>query len=573
MRTPFLVLVLLGCGSTPAAPDGGGPSVDAASRDAAPALRDAGAEPDAERDGEPDAGPPPEGPHFAATRIGDHVQWRESHPVPCYLMNSVACTALATTGGVTVGDVNDDGWPDAVFARMDAPDLLYLNDGAGRFSLPPREIDPTPWLSNGVALADFDADDDLDLAVGTVGDDQLLLYVNDGEGRFEERARARGAALDDGTLHATMSLCAGDANGDGFLDLHATEWRPHESDRHTSRNALLLNRGESARGFFRDSTEEWGLSMVDVERAGAWGFTSHLADLNADDQVDLWVTADFGCSRLFWGTDEARCEDMTDHAGVGTDENGMGSTLGDFDGDGDLDAFVSAIYDDDCGEPCYWGTSGNRLYRNEGGGRFTDVTDAWGVRDGGWGWGTAFFDYDLDGDLDLVLVNGVEWTREETGFHEDPVRLWRNEGDRFVEVAWELGLRDRGIGRAVVPADVDRDGDLDLILTHARGPAILWRNEAAEGRSWLVVEPRGAWPNLGAWGATVRVQAREGGPWQTRMVGNGCHFLGHTPGTPHFGLGDAETVARVEVRWPSGATTTLEDVPARQHLEFEEPAE
>src|SRR5690606_9277092 len=108
------------------------------------------------------------------------------------------------------------------------------------------------------------------------------------------------------------------------------------------------------------------------------------------------------------------------------DENGMGAAVGDFDGDGDLDWFVSSIFDPTDVEG-NWGASGNRLYRNDGSGNFEDVSAAANIRDGGWGWGSCFADFDLDGDLDLFHTNGYP-ELEAAEFHDDHSRLFVNNG-------------------------------------------------------------------------------------------------------------------------------------------------
>ena len=115
----------------------------------------------------------------------------------------------------------------------------------------------------------------------------------------------------------------GDLNGDGSLDLHVTEWHGNRRAEHAR---LFLGDGAS----FRDETDAWGASMVDIGRAGVWSFTSNLLDVDADGRIDLFVAADFGSSRVFWN-DGDRLGDGTADAGVGTDENGMGSALGDID--------------------------------------------------------------------------------------------------------------------------------------------------------------------------------------------------------------------------------------------------
>jgi hypothetical protein len=246
---------------------------------------------------------------------------------------------------------------------------------------------------------------------------------------------------------------------------------------------------------------------------------------------------------------------------VGTERNGMGSTFGDYDGDGDLDWFVSAI-----ATPEY-PQLGNRMYRNEGGRQFLDVTDALGLRDGGWAWGAAFMDLEHDGDLDLALTAG--WPS--TPFHADPVRIWRiwrNDGPArpWPDRAAALGVVFARQGRGLLPLDYDRDGDLDLFVVANTELPALYRNDLASG-DWLVVEVVGAGPNTRSLGAKVRVQAVEGGAWQVREIGVGSHFFGQQEAVAHFGLGEAEVLHRVEVEWPAtGQVVVLEDVEVDQRL-------
>jgi hypothetical protein len=435
----------------------------------------------------------------AVTAVFPEPQWAERYPVPCYLDNVVACAALRFAGGVAIGDVDGDGLPDVLFTHFDAPNALYLNRGDFAFERPDVPAFEEARLSNGAAFADIDNDGDLDLVVGVLGDAHTQLFIQDAPLHFVEQGEARGVAQPTGDLHASMSQCFGDFDLDGFVDLTTSAWRPVAETGRRTGNGLFRNLGATAPGRFDDVTDAFGLRAESTRALGvpgAWGFTPAFVDLDGDGRPELVQTADFETSRLFWNEgapDGAPFVDGTVEAGVGTEENGMGAAFGDYDNDGDLDYFVTAIFDDDCrrGEDCYWGRSGNRLYRNEGGRRFVDVTDAAGVRDAGWGWGARFFDFDLDGDLDLVATNGIRHTPSDTGYETDPMKLWRNEGDgTFVDVAAELGLVDDGVGRAVVPVDLDGDGDLDLVVTHTLDPPLVWRNDASEGRSWLVVDLR-----------------------------------------------------------------------------------
>lgn len=516
-------------------------------------------------------------PRFVAAEVGlTFIQWRDGYPPPCYLAQRDACIARLCTGGFAVRDVDLDGDLDVYATRMDETDLLFLNDGRGQFT------EATPlglgevWLSNGAAFADIDDDGDPDLVVGTVGEDRVHLFVNDGRGGFEERGVSRGVAMQGAEgSHATMSFCFGDLDLDGSLDMHATEWHTPGVHRSRSNGHLFSNRGTRAPGFFDDVTDAADVDLYGRVRGGSYGFTSHVVDLDADDRPELWITADFGTSRLFWNEGAWPMLDGTELSFVGTEQNGMGSAIEDFDGDGHLDAFVGSIFaplfcnDTRCTEE----KNGNRLFRNLGDRRFEDVTEEAGVRDAGWSWGIAPLDFDLDGDMDVAVVGGVQWEPAERGFLEQEIRLFENDGTgRFREVASELGLTGGAQGRGLVAADFDGDGDQDLLASTNLGESVYWRNDASEGRAWLVVAPEGTTSNRDGFGAVVRVWTTLDAPPQVRHHGNGCHFLAHSPGTPHFGLGDHETVARVEVHWPvSGRTQMFEDVRARQVLRVVEP--
>lgn len=540
--------------------------LDATPRDASPDANDDGTSPRVDAD-----------PRFVALDVGlTFTQWRDGYPPPCYLAQRDACLARMFSGGLAVRDVDLDGDLDVYATRMDETDLLFLNDGRGHFTeaTPPGlgEV----WLSNGAAFADVDDDGDPDLIVGTVGEDRVHLFINDGRGAFEERAVGRGIAMQGAEgSHATMSFCFGDLDLDGFLDLHSTEWHPTHVHRARSNGRLFRNRGARAPGFFDDVTEVADVEMIGRVRGASYGFTSHLVDLDADDRPELWITADFDTSRLFWNEGVWPMRDGTEAASVGTDQNGMGSAIEDFDGDGDLDAFVGSIFAPQfCNETrCTDLKTGNRLFRNEGGRHFEDVTEDAGVRDAGWSWGVAPLDFDLDGDVDLAVVGGVQWEPEDRGFLDQEIRLFENDGTgRFREVASELGLTGGAQGRGLVAADFDGDGDQDLLTSTSLGEPVYWRNDASEGRAWLVVEPEGTTSNRDGFGAVVRVWTTLDARPQVRHHGNGCHFLAHSPGTPHFGLGDHEIVARVEVHWPvSGRTQMFENVAARQVLRVVEP--
>jgi len=494
------------------------------------------------------------------------------------------------TGGAAAGDFDNDGWTDLFVTRMHAPPILYRNQRDGTFAdvTDGSGLDLLARDSNGAGWADIDGDGDLDLYVTVVSEtaDRFYLFINDGTGRFTEEAIERGAAIFGAPPHFGSGIAFGDYDRDGWLDIHVSDWRyDFENPANAPANTRLLrNRGVEAPGYFEDVTAEAGVVMDGVvpkepRASGTFAFGATFSDLDDDGWLDLAIAADYGTSRLFWNNGDGTFTDGTDAAGVGLELNGMGSAIGDYDGDGRLDWFVTSIYDpvDFCAQvenSCFWDFEGNRLYRNEGGRRFSDHTDIAGVRDNGWGWGTQFFDYDNDGDLDLVATNGMrfpflpEEALEIVPFQRDPKRLWRNDGTGVMtEVSALEGLTDTGLGKGLLVFDYDNDGDLDVFMTNNAGTPVLYRNRGNDN-GWLRVQLRGSASNRLGIGARVTVQTTPSAPTQVREIYAGSSYIAQSEAVAHFGLGPGdESAHEVRVTWPrSGMVQVLRDVPRNQLL-------
>ncbi len=504
------------------------------------------------------------------------------------------CDPERMSGGAAAADYDGDGWVDLYVTRLDGPDILFRNRGDGTFENRSAYagLGRFDLRSNGAAWADIDNDGDPDLYVTALADQRFYLFINDGAGRFTEEAVSRGAALASEHTHVGFSVAVGDYDRDGWLDLHTTEFRTVRmvGSGVPSHARLLRNRGAERPGHFEDVTERAGVSLDQVRSLtgipikGTFALASGFVDLDADGWPDLAVVSDFGHTRLFWNNGDGTFTDGTLAGEVISDENGMGSAFGDYDGDGDLDWFVSSIYDPtnmcEWQSRCAWGTSGNRLYQNEGGRQFADATTEAGVRDGAWGWGAVFLDYDNDGDLDLALVNGMVMSdlrpssdsqagQSAWPFERDQTRFWENDGTgRMTERAADLGLNDSDPGKGLLTFDYDRDGDLDLFAVTTAGQPHLYRNDGGSANPWLSVQVIGQTSNRDGIGARVYVLTSPDGRPQIREIGARSHYLGQSELREHFGLGPGvERVAEVRVEWPmSGAVTVLRDVPAKVHI-------
>ncbi len=469
------------------------------------------------------------------------------------------CVPERMTGGVAVADYDGDGWPDIYVTRLDGPGILYRNMHNGTFADVTKAagLDVLDEASDGAVWADVDNDGRPDLYVTTFASHRYWFFHNDGNGHFTEQAAARGLALDDGTVHLGYSVNAGDFNGDGYLDFEVSEWRPTEVARNMqpSHTRLLMNLGRRDPGHFVDVTNRAGVAL-ETPTFATVSFASAFADLDDDGRPDLVMANDFSTSRLFWNDGNGHFTNGTRDAGVGTDENGMGLTIGDYNGDGRPDVFVSAIYDHhQCpvGQ-CAHGTSGNRLYRNLGGRHFVDATSAAGVREGGWGWGAAFVDVANEGRLDLVQASGVDFPWEPTAaqYGTGGMFLWRNRGDGTFapSSAVASGLTTPGVSKGLAVLDYDRDGRMDVLVARDGGAPVLYRNVTPHSGHWLDVQLVGTRSNRDALGAVVDVRA--GDRWQRIEYGSVSHFLGQSENQAHFGLGDAPFADEVRIRWPSG---------------------
>jgi hypothetical protein len=480
------------------------------------------------------------------------------------------CTPEREVAGVAVGDADTDGLPDLLVTRTHGRPLLYRNSGDGTFvDIATQAGILVPSATSGAAWGDFDNDGDQDLFLATLGDTRYWFYVGDGGGQFTEAAEERGVAVQSDSQHAGMSVAVADYDLDGYLDIYVAEWRTTLGMGDVPAHARLLhNRGASEPGWFDDVTIAAGVSLDDVWEVvdtapGVYGFAPGFADLDGDDWPDLVVVSDFGCSRLFWNEGDGTFLDGTSAANVGIDENGMGSTFGDFDLDGDLDWFVTAISRPD--EP-----PGNKLYRYDGFRVFHDTAMAQGVAAGGWGWGATFFDPDNDGDLELMMTNGWYFTDH----LEEANHLWRNDDGAYTaEIAAAAGMGDISQGRGVAIVDYDADGDEDVYVANNFEVPFLYRNDTGNQNDFLRVRAVGTTSNRDGIGARVTVHVTPTSPALVKEIGSAAHYMGQSERVAHFGLGwGSDPVTQVEVYWPAtGELQVFADVPRNAELVATEP--
>ncbi|MEX2500287.1 MAG: CRTAC1 family protein [Wenzhouxiangellaceae bacterium] len=493
--------------------------------------------------------------------------------------------------GAAVADFDGDGDPDIfVPAGGGVPNLLFRNRGDGTFEEVAADLGLDDTRQARVALwVDYDGDGDLDLFVGRdchVTDfDGISGQVRTAAGEcnvpllslFEQRpdgfvdiTNAVGLTESAGSLNGTYhtgGLSAADISGDGLPDIYFARWQTipelYISD------TLFIEGGEAS-GYSRGS----GLTDIAEASAGYWQGLLH--DFDRDGQIDLFVNIDFAANQLWINDADLNLVDVAFEAGVDSSWNEMGLAAGDYDNDGDIDVYITNIFD--------WNeqNSHNLLYRNDsvqGAAAFTERSAALGVGDTGWGWGATWLDADNDGDLDLAATNGYCQPEPDVcpdEFDDDVSRFFENPGDgsSFDEVGSAVSFDDTLTGGGLVAADFDGDGRLDLLQTAidpATAPEPLERgarltiyfNRAVDGAGtapFVNVRPRIEGPNSHALGAMVRL-FMDNGQTLTRLVAAGESWMSQSPATLHFGLGTAAAIERMEIDWPGDdADSVVEDI-------------
>ena len=492
-----------------------------------------------------------------------------------------------TGGGAGALDFDADGWPDLYLAQGsnwppgDGPttylDRLFRNRGNGTFH------DVTTFaavtedrFSQGVAAGDVNNDGFDDLFVANIGVNRL--FINNGDGTFSEMPAPALAEHDDWTVSCLIA----DLNGDALPDLYAVNYlggsdvftricrhpdgtpRPCPIQSYAAaQDRLLLNRGD---GTFDDVTEQCG-----IVHPGGRGMGIVAADFTGAGVPALYIANDVSPNWYFVNESQRgaalpRFSEQGVAAAVavnelGQYEAGMGIAIGDSDGDGRLDLFVSN----------FEGES-NTLYRFQEAGYFHVATREAGLHNvqSDWlGFGCQFLDIDLDGELDLVLTNGhVDDVRPAGRAYEMPPQCFRNLGNgRFQEVpASELGdyFSSRYLGRALVRIDWNRDGRDDFLVTHLDQPAALVTNTSPTDNRFVSIRVVGTSVDRDAITTTATLVTSNG--TRVRQLTAGDGYQASNQKRLHFGVPYDERIERLEVRWPSGNVQTFQQIPLNQEL-------
>ena len=496
----------------------------------------------------------------------------------------------SVVAGLALFDYDNDGFIDIYFLNgapmrgtvVDKPprNALYRNNGDWTFT----DVTDASGLGDlgyglGVTVGDYDNDGDEDVYLDNFGPN--VLYRNNGDGTFTDVTAEAGVGCGDKVGAGT---CFVDIDGDGDLDLYAAsyvdfnydnhivrmigpyQFHPGPADYHGVPDNLFRNNGD---GTFTDISEESGISSVAGTGMGMICF-----DFDDDGDTDIFVCNDAQPNFLFQNDGKGRFEEVALLAGVAYDIRGgenssMGVDCGDYDNDGRLDLFMTD-----------YSSEMPVLYHNLGDGFFEDATAVAMVGSGAFphvNWGNGLVDFDADGDRDLFIACGhfmdnIRFIDDRTDVRVPNILLRNNANGTFTDVT-----ADAGSGLTPIEAskgagfdDLDNDGDIDVVILNANsGPTII-RNDTPHDNHWVQLRLRGHRSNRDGVGARVRVVT--GDLAQIAEVHSGRSYQSHYGTRLHFGLGSADHIDRVEVRWPGGATEIFSNVPADRLTLLEEGA-
>jgi hypothetical protein len=494
--------------------------------------------------------------------------------------------AETMAGGLAVFDYNNDGRPDIFFTNgAEMPDLkktapkynnrLFRNEGNLKFTDVTEQAGVAgSGYSMGAAAADFDNDGHVDLFVAGVY--RNILYHNTGKGTFTDITARSGIKSD------RWGVAAGwfDYDNDSRLDLiviNYADWTPafdrfcgdrargirvycHPKYFEPIYNQLYHNRGDGA---FEDVSESSGIG-----KHRGRGMSVAFVDADQDGFLDAFVTNDNLPNFFFHNQGGRSFEENALIAGVALLDHGkpvssMGADIRDYDNDGIADIHVTAL----TGETF-------PLFRGAGDGFFEDATYRSRIAQASSqraGWGNGFVDFNNDGWKDLFTANShvsdLVHLFEATEYKQAN-SVFVNEGNGGFRDVSEAAGDSFGVKRAhrgIGFTDFDSDGKVDVVVSLLGEPAEVWRNVSPTENHWLGLKLIGTKSNRDGIGAQIRIGA------QHNLMTTAVGYASSSHGLVHFGLGDAETVEQIEIRWPSGAVQTLRSQKANQILEVREP--
>jgi hypothetical protein len=483
-------------------------------------------------------------------------------------------------------DIDGDGWPDILLVnskdftprgRKSLP-ALYRNNRNGTFTdITAGSGLDVEMYGLGVAVADFDNDGRQDVYITALEGDRL--FHNESNGKFRDVTKQSGI---DNARFGTSALWF-DYDKDGKLDLFVAnyvQWNAKgdlwcsldgatksyctpESYKGWS-SKLYHNQGG---GRFEDVTQKAGLGEPSSKSLGA-----AMLDYNGDGWPDLFVSNDTQPNKLYRNNGNGTFTEEAVSAGVALGEDGvargaMGVDSADYDRSGRPHLLVGNFSNQMLG-----------LYHNEGKGLFVDEAPRSPIGRASLltlTFGAFFFDYDLDGYPDIFAANGhideeIGRVQPKIQYKQSPLLFHNNGKGGFDNASATAGpdLMRQVVARGAAYADIDHDGDLDILVSTNNGPAYLYRNDGGNRNHWVTARLTGSKSNRSAIGAVVRVESASGKQWQ--MVHSGSSYCSQSDLALTFGLRQDPVIAALEVAWPSGTKQRFTNVPVDRFVNISE---
>lgn len=550
-------------------------------------------------------------------------------------LNYVNYAYIFNGGGVAMLDFDQDGLMDLYFVSNQKENKLYRNAGDWTFEDVSTEagVSSVGGLKSGVTIVDVNTDGFPDIYLSRTGlqnDDgpqparKNELFVNQKDGTFKEEAGRYGLDSDRATNHANFF----DYDGDGDLDCYllntptdfsaVNKVRAQQTKQGITRILTPAHAYESDQLLRNDGTHFTDVTMAAGVYNYGFSLSSLVHDFNGDGRLDIYVANDYIDADLLYinqgdGTFTDHAADYFRHSSL----NSMGTDLADLNGDGLPDLVsVDMLADDPVRlkslmngmRPDRYNSLtrlgyGHQMMRNQlqinVGNGFSEAGELAGIAATDWSWAPLLTDFDSDGLNDLFISNGyrydvtdmdfIDFTTDSlraTGMFENasvetyksylslsptmpqPNHFYHNLGHlKFEEVAGAWGLGGSNYSSSAVYGDLDNDGDTDLVVATLDSPPLLYRNRSNEdekGGNWLQIKVKGSVLNPAGYGLTATVL--EGDRRIVRELQPVRGFLGSVDPVLHFGLGRLKTIKRIELRWGDGRTEILEDIDVNQRL-------